>query len=91
MKKLTEINPLTSSQIKELVDIRSIDDKRDGRIMVGDRSVGLLTGLLYNGNIKFHLFYVEKCPAFFERAISLLEGNNPGLKFKVEYSKHVTT
>ena len=86
MKKLIEIKPLNSSQLKELMETKSIGKKKTGRIMVGDQSVGLSTGMLYSGNILFHFFYWEKNKTFFDKAISFLEENNPDLKFHVKYS-----
>lgn len=86
MKKLIEIKPLSSTQIKELMEIKSIGKKKTGRIMVGDQSIGLYTGMLYSGNVMFHYFYWEKSKLFFEKAVGFLEENNPNLKFHVKYS-----
>jgi hypothetical protein len=83
--KIGEIKPLSSTQIKELMSIQ-VGEKKTGRIMVGDKSVGLSTGMLYGGNIIYHFFYWEKPKDFFKKAISFLEENNPDFKFHVKYS-----
>lgn len=85
-KKIEEIKPLSSTQIKELMNIKIHGDKKTGRIMVGNKSVGLSTGMLYGGNIVYHFFYWEKPKEFFKKAISFLEENNPNLKFHIQYS-----
>lgn len=84
MKKITEINPLTSSQLKELMEIKSIGKKKTGRIMIGDQSVGLSTGMLYDGDISNHFFYLEKNKLFFDKAIDFLKENNPELDFHIK-------
>ena len=81
MKKLIEIKPLNSSQLKELMDIKSIGKRKTGRIMVGEQSVGLSTGMLYGGDISNHFFYWEKNKLFFDKAIKFLKENNPELNF----------
>lgn len=84
MKKITEIKPLTSAQIKELMSIKQSGEKKSGRIMFGNQSVGLSTGMLFKGNTSY---YWEKPQSFFERAVELLMINNPTLKFYIKYSK----
>lgn len=84
MKKIIEIKPLTSTQIRELMSIKQSGEKKSGRIMFGNQSVGLSTGMLFKGN---NAYYWEKPQDFFERAIELLKVNNPNLKFYVKYSK----
>lgn len=83
MKKTIELKPLFSSQLKELMDIK-VGDKKTGKIMIDNKSIGLSTGMLYSG--KFHFLYKEKSIIFFEKAIEFLEINNPDLKFYVKYT-----
>jgi len=87
MKKITEVKPLTSTQLRELMSIKQSSEKRIGRIMLGNQSVGLSTGMLYNNNTTYQLYYWEKPQCFFEKAVELLEKNNPKLKFYIKYSK----
>jgi hypothetical protein len=69
MKKITEIKPLTSTQIKELMNIKT-GEKKSGRIMFGNQSVGLSTGMLFKGN---NAYYWEKPICFFKRANENIE------------------
>lgn len=86
MKKITEIKPLTSTQLRDLMNNNRSGEKKVGRIMFGNQSVGLYTGILYKSNLNQACFW-EKPECFFERAIELLEKNNPKLKFYPKYSK----
>lgn len=76
---------MTKTQLKERLSQKQ--GKRIGRFLCSRKAVNISSGELVGGNVIYHPVYWDKTEEFFEKALEYLSLNNPGLKFRIDYSK----
>jgi hypothetical protein len=86
MNSINRVLPINPHQFQELIEFPMDESQKPARIMCRGKSVNLCTGLLVGGNVIYQMVYWDRPKEFFQRAKAILEENNPGEKFRIEYS-----